>query len=274
MDQLLTKGYTVVSNFLTPQEVGLFVEDFNAGNSSSKSLNVGAYEMVNASTTALKTIYPKITAILKQCGLPVDLILPGGMYTNTKTINLGWHQDHTSYYIFQQHTNYLNFFIGLVKPDQQRTGLTVVPLDRLQQLIPNHIQYVLNKGAAQCFVDGDVTTLVSDDTGETITLPINIESIAESPAFGEGDLLLLRGDVLHRTQDTSTYRVALSVRCTDSTAPMSIDKMLSGNQTKLDVLASNPQMVAKIKSKFDQYNSTTITAGQYFTKWIAEGVED
>ena len=85
---------------------------------------------------------------------------------------------------------------------------------------------------------------------------------------------MLRGDVIHRTQDVMTERTALSIRCTNSNAPMNIDRMLAGCETKQHVIQSNPAMMNEIKQKFKLLNTNTTTPAHYFQKWIEQEMRE
>ena len=65
-----------------------------------------------------KILYPKISKVLDQIkkftNIKIDH-LSGGFYSDTNYINFSWHQDHGAYYLYQQATNYLNFYIMVKK---------------------------------------------------------------------------------------------------------------------------------------------------------------
>ena len=51
-----------------------------------------------------------------------------------------------------------------------------------------------------------------DDTGGAHLVDKEFDRLAQTLELDPGDLLLLRGDMIHRTQDTETDRVSLSFR--------------------------------------------------------------
>ena len=68
--------------------------------------------------------------------------------------------------------------------------------------------------------------------GEVLELPINFDDIKYSPNLIAGDMLIIRGDVIHKTNDMLTERVALSLRCVNK-------KECTLNLNKLMILSSN-----------------------------------
>ena len=53
------------------------------------------------------------------------------------------------------------------------------------------------------------TLAVNEDRGAARFANVRMEELAVTPHLAAGDLLLMRGDIVHRTQDTDTARVAL-----------------------------------------------------------------
>jgi len=231
MIDLKTKGYTVIPNFLSEDEIAVFLADYNSAKSSNIDSHPEYVTQVNLNLPK-EVLFSKLTEVSKASGLKVDMLILGGLYTSTSSMNMQWHQDHESYYLTQQLYDYLNFYIILEKEDPLQSGLSVIPFDRLAEVLPDHVDQFLNSGAKRLEPDGDTTRVWDDENGEEWTLPVNINSIMDSPKLSAGDLLLVRGDVIHKTQDASTNRIALSIRCGDSSSPISLKKLQQGCQYK------------------------------------------
>ena len=250
-------GYAVIPNFLTQEEVELLSNDYVTSQVSSNK----NYSIACASRQVLTELKPKIQKVLdlvnSQTSLTVDLLTPGAMYTDTKWIDWGWHQDHESYYILQQHIDYLNFYVIIKKEDNNRSGLSIVPLDKLLPFILGFEDLIINNGA-NVFIPSENTTEVrSDDTGNIFTIPVNINTIAVHPELTAGDLLLLRGDVIHKTQDNTTNRIAVSIRATRGSAVISKDKLLSGCKVKHEMISKNQQTYTEILELLKQQDIVT-----------------
>lgn len=246
-------GFTVIKDWLTDDELAEFLNDYN----SSKVTDNKNYQITCASEHLLRKLKPKILDVCKQTGLDVDLLTPGALYTDTSWIDWGWHQDHESFYTLQQHKNYLNFYVLLAKEDPIMSGLSVVPMDKLEQLVPEYMDKIVNQGASAFYPDGNTTLVRSDETGETFTLPVNIDSIAEHPVVTAKDLLLIRGDIIHKTQDNKKGRTAVSIRCTQSSAPISKEKLLSGCAEKKRMIKNNQRTYDEILKKFESKDVVT-----------------
>jgi len=242
-------GYVVIDNWLNDDELNMLLEDYNL----SKLTDNKNYQITCASEAVLLKLKSKIQEVLDsvntQTDLKVDLLTPGAIYTDTSWIDWAWHQDHESFYTLQQHKNYLNFYVILVKEDPTMSGLSVVPLNRLPL---EDYDKIVNNGANVFIPTDNYTQGKSDDTGEEFTLSVNINDIAHHPVVKAKDLLLMRGDVIHKTQDNKKQRVAISIRCTQGAAEISKERLLSGCDVKRSMIKNNQTTYDDILQKFDE----------------------
>jgi hypothetical protein len=149
-------------------------------------------------------------------------IAPGGV--------LNWHVDHFSYYLGGDHVNYLICYLPVKKPDVHSCNLTVIPYDVLKQCDPNTYNLVRRRGALRfrCvepdtkpwfemrFPDERIEVgqwFAIDDfyPSPGWKLEIDLEKHKVVPQLSVGDLLIMRADVIHRTEDAKTDRI--SIRC-------------------------------------------------------------
>src|SRR5262249_21748473 len=93
---------------------------------------------------------------------------------------------------------------------------TLLPWNRLRECSSEIYQLLVAKGAIACSRKVGSTSVLRRDFGTKVKVDFDIETIAESPELAEGDLLMFRGDVLHRTQDRETDRLAVSFRMANS----------------------------------------------------------
>lgn len=259
MIDLKTKGYTVIPNFLTQEEIDIFLADYNKVRTNSLT-NHPQY-VSQASLDLPRKIFSKLTQVSKSSGLKIDMLTPGAIYTSTESMDMEWHQDHQSYYFEQQLYHYLNFYIILEKDDPMLSGLSVIPFDTLAELAPDHVDKFINSGAKRLQPEDKTTRIYDDDIGKEWILPINIEDIKESPKLSPGDLLLIRGDTIHKTQDVLTKRVAISIRCSDSSAPISLKKIRQGGQYKKDWLTN-----FKFELAFENGNIDTMPLQEFYAR--------
>lgn len=159
--------------------------------------------------------------------LPFDVnsdpkVSPGGV--------LNWHLDHFSYYLCKDHANYLICYMPVRKPDTLASNVAIVPNDTLQALDPESHARLKSRGAVRfrCVEKDTKPWFEMRFPSETLgvgdwfavddfypqpgwKMKINLEEHKVIPALAEKDLLIMKADVIHRTQDASIDRV--SIRC-------------------------------------------------------------
>ncbi len=190
----------------------------------------------------LQRYIEKFRVVLDAIGINTPIqadCLTGGVYFFThREQSFGWHQDRDSYYTYQNHYNYLNFYIPIIKPDINQSNLSLIPFDRLQAKTPDFYNRMLGKGASLLGVCANKTYYEDENMGGTsCVLDYPLDELAETPALDVGTLLILRGNVIHRTQDTNTLRVALSVRFANSCHKISKSVLVNGGTKKLEMMA-------------------------------------
>jgi hypothetical protein len=262
------KGYLHVKGFLSGSEIQMLCDDWAKRSAAVKGSANGNYPLVDISQIIVWRLQRKINsvadAVYAATGINADANAGGDSYFATsKGVNFSWHQDHESYFIYQQHLEYLNFYIPVVKPDIKRTNLCLVPLDQLQSRIPEQFGDLVGAGARRYYPEGSVTRVCDDDDGAEFTLPVNFEELKVTPELEPGDLLLLRGDVIHRTQDTETQRVAVSFRRTSSTAVISRAKFETGCARKHEMMRANWGLYETMFGCLDELKLDEVTAGQF-----------
>jgi ectoine hydroxylase-related dioxygenase (phytanoyl-CoA dioxygenase family) len=257
MEDLKTKGYTVIPNFLTTEEIQIFLDDYKKQQSIVSPSLKGHVHIADISYNAANSINKKIHEISKLSGLNADTVVPNGFYTNTTKAVMMWHQDHGSYFVFQQAYDYLNFYIAIDKPDPTVTGISVVPMDALEAAAPNDFHKIFNSAAKRFVPEGDITRVWDDENGGEWTLPVNLDSIMDNPKIAVGDLLLMRGDVIHKTQDNLTRRVAISVRSTNGSAIINAEKLKTGCRMKQQM---TKDISKKYNAVFERLNKQEVTA--------------
>jgi hypothetical protein len=157
-----------------------------------------------------------VATVKEHTDLRVDLVTGAVYFAIRLGTDLGWHQDHDSFYQFGEHYHYLNFYIPFKKPDRKKSNLCVIPLDELARRSPKAYKQRKGKGACVASRFMGRTILRDHDLGGLSLLSFDFDEIGDTPELGPGDLLLLRGDVFHKTQDTDTDRVAISFRMVNS----------------------------------------------------------
>ena len=250
---LTTRGFLLVKNFLTNDEIQQRLQDYQVAYSDKEnSISVKKYVLLKSGIHSLEpTIIKVVEKINQLTDIQIDLIGPTGRYFDTSLSEIGWHQDHEPYYNWQTGYHQVNFWMPLVKPDAKLSGLKVVPMDVLQAKIGNLFnQRILDQGAKRFIPDGDITHVIDDEQGDTFDLPVNIDTIAETPVIEAGDALLVRGDVIHATQDNLNQRITLSVRTVDGSRFVDRQRFESQCDFKKFVFGTTPASSKRLLDRF------------------------
>lgn len=245
------KGYVVIPRFLTAKELAPLRDDYARVTSHPSATD--SYD-VRAMTPSTFAHYVKKLAAVK-CVAPLGAKLAvGGFYFATARMSFEWHQDHDSYFTFQQHERYLNFYVPITKPDRKRSNVDLVPFDRL---------HVRGGGAKRYTVEGARTIVDDDETGEQTSLDLSLDDLAETPKLAAGDLLIMRGDMIHRTQrESDANRVAASFRFTDPKALIRRDRLDTSCPMKDAFIKVNTPLHAFLSHCFDVLGKDTMTAAE------------
>jgi hypothetical protein len=259
-DDLATRGFVVVPGFLDTADLEILRQDFAA-----QALNLNRnLKTKPVAAGALARIRPKLDAAAAQVRaggvVRVDTLTDGSYFATGLGVNEMWHQDHESYFLYQEHFHYLNFWIPIEKPDPERTNLCVLPFDALAARHPGAA--LVGNGAAHIATGGGRSTIYLDDRGGSVALDFDVSEIAVVPAVAAGDLVLLRGDVFHRTQDASTRRVAVSFRMINSASIVRKQRYFEGGSVKRWMLLRNPFVYAKAIQYFNEQRRAEISVGE------------
>jgi ectoine hydroxylase-related dioxygenase (phytanoyl-CoA dioxygenase family) len=260
LSELDRTGYTVVRGFLDEETCDKFTHEFE----SQPGVENRNYIARPVGEDGINLFYPifkeKGQAALKDSLYSCDMLAWGDYFSIKDGVNAKWHLDHETYFFWQNHFNSYNFYIPIVKPDPRKSNLSVIPIDRLQNEIPSVANALVGKGA-RMLIQIDGRWVVYDEENcrisETVQ-PEAIDRMSVTPELARGDLLIARGDVFHKTQDTSTYRVALSIRAVSSSSLITKDRLLSGGASKLCYLTEARSAYSMILNLFENYGTNEL----------------
>jgi hypothetical protein len=261
---LETRGFVVVPSFLSEAEARAYGEDFATRPVHADNHN---YNLSIASGTALETVLGRVKEMLGQVRTVTNVranLPTGAVYFATERgVKFSWHQDHESFFAIQNHYDYLNFYIPVIKPRRDRTNLCVIPFDSLERESKRHYPALVRGGATRFPRFGAGRMIFHDDTGGVERmLGDDLERIAEAPELSAGDLLLMRGDVIHRTQDVDTKRVALSFRASSTETRVSRNRLASGSLFKARMMANNSTIYHRLFQAFDAAGAKEMPFGE------------
>ena len=220
LSSLLTKGYHVIPGFLDAKEIDGLVSDLE-NDRLAYLYNIGLPH-----TAAMTSLGLRLQGLLDELSASGEFTPRhiGAYFATMKSLNLDWHQDHDSYFINQTHKHCLIIYLPIIKPDPRKSNLTIVPVDVLRSRAPEVWNSMEWKGASRMSYEDGTTTVTDDQNGGVHgELDFPLDEIAVSPELSVGDVLLTRGDMIHRTQDTDTDRVVLSFRAFDDSLTVTRD---------------------------------------------------
>jgi hypothetical protein len=255
---LETRGFVLVPSFLSEAELHLCREDFarQAVNNANRN-----YTPVSRSVTdsLMHRVQEALALVASRTNLQVDRPLGGAYFATGRRVRFGWHQDHESFFSVQNHYDYLNFYIPIVKPRKDQSNLSIVPFDVLERDRPDTFRRVVRGGANSYVQIGNATLVSLDDTGSLHFMRGALDSMAHTPMLDAGDLLLLRGDIIHRTEDAETERVSLSFRAARSETIVSRSRLVRGSWIKTVMMARNKQLYQRMFTAFDDAGKSAMT---------------
>jgi len=255
---LLDKSYCVVKNFLNPDELLQLSQDFDLIK-TTEFLNPNFNILPVGKKIKIDNILSKIevlsTDIQDSVNITTNFTSTPIYFSIEHGVNFEYHQDHESWFLYGDHTNYLNIWIPVIKPSVELTNVVVIDLIRLINDHPE-LEFLKNYGATR--FEADSTSRIFDDnTGKEIELDFNLNDYSECPQLEQGDALVMRGYCIHKTQDTSTNRVAISARRLLTTSNIHKSHFNLDSLAKKQIVENNPIMYKKIMDNFiDSYTST------------------
>ena len=255
LTDLETKGFVVVRGFLSPDEVQLLRDD-HAELTLDDNQNFNSKSPSSSVMSTLKLRFDDVLRqVTEQTSIHVDVYVPDtSVYFAVGSevgVNFPWHQDHESFFLVQNHYDYVNFYMPIVKPDVGRSNVCVIPFDVLKREAPAAHDFLVRNGAGHFKPVAGRWLASNDDRGGMCIIDKDLEALAVTPELAVGDLLLMRGDIIHRTQDAETERVALSWRAASGSTLISRSRLAGGGVRKAQMMRKHPAPYQKMFDAFD-----------------------
>lgn len=228
-EELESKGFLVVPGFLPDDARVALLRDFDSG-AAPESYPFGFKPVGRrALATVTPLLQPALAGVAERTSLKADSVnfLTLSHYVTTRLARRTsyLHQDFDlDYRLSGDHLNYLNFWMPLRKPCRERSNLSLIPFDALRKRAPQIYERVRGEGGLRWVARGGRTALHGNrgavlegkEEPALLELDFDAEELVITPFTEPGDLVLMRGDLPHRTQDEKTERVAASIRVTYS----------------------------------------------------------
>jgi hypothetical protein len=258
---LESRGFIHVPGFLSAEDLEACRADYAATRVETGNRNY-ALSTATIQPSVRRRIEDVLRSVSEATNLRVDRILDGGYFATRRGIVFQWHQDHESYFVCQNHYDYLNFYIPVLKPRTDKSNLRLIPFDALERENPRAFRRVVRGGASGLAEIGSRVLVLQDQTGSTFALTDDIRRITMTPELGAGDLLLLRGDTFHKTQDDDTDRVALSIRAAYSKTRVRRKVLADGGLKKARMMANNCYAYSVLFRAFDHAKQSQMDLGE------------
>lgn len=250
---LETLGYTVIPNFLNSEELAQMISLYEKSrNPTAPNPELLVYG--NEPHKLEEKINNLLLQINSSTNIKSDRCGKGTLFLDVN-INYKWHQDHESYYFYQSAYDVLIIWIPLIKPNSKISGLSVIPYDRLEKT--NSLSLFKNKGAQRIVKFNDVYKLTNDDNGEVHDIDFAPDDLSIDIECSPGDAVILRGDTLHKTQDQIDKRLAVSIRCFQSTGLLTKKKFDITCEYKQQLIAKS-LFFKTMAEKFQERSEFTI----------------
>lgn len=270
---LETRGFVLVRGFLSPDEVQVLRDD-HARVGLDDNLNFNAK---TPSAEVMARLAPRFDEVLRQVSaqtdVQVDVYVPDtSVYfaVGTKAgVNFPWHQDHESFYLVQNHYDYVNFYIPIVKPDASRSNLCLIPFDVLRREEPRAYDFLVRNGAGHFHPVAGRWLATNDERGGARVISADLEQLAVAPELAAGDLLLMRGDIIHRTQDADTDRVALSWRAASGATVIRRKRLASGGIRKAQMMRRHRAPFQRMLDAFDRSGTDEMSLSELLGLYAA-----
>ncbi len=250
-NKLRSDGYFVIKNFLKKDDInqsflnylkkkkkfvdgvvhGIDEKFYNKIDNKIGNL-ASALENKNLQINKKKFCYFSIK-IKKSKDKKPKLIKPFNVYKDPKVLPggiLNWHIDHYTYYFHKDHKNYLICYLPILKPSKNYANVALIPYSILKKKDINTFKKIKHRGAVRFRkVEKDTkpwfdlrfkkNTKIGnwyalDDYMDDVDgwkLNFNLEKNKFVPKLNLYDLLIMRADVIHKTNDAATDRIA--IRC-------------------------------------------------------------
>lgn len=234
----------MLRGFLSTEELDQLSKDFEQASVGDNS----NYHVRRLSVELKKIVAPKCLAlcalIRKATGIDVDTINDAvyfATFTNKRTLTsptsgrqkFPWHQDHENFWQWQDNKNYLNFYIPVVKPVLEKSNLGLMPFDKIRARNPGLADKLVGHGASRVLKTWRGWVVRDDNSDRNLgKLGFDPAEIEEIPNLAPGDLLLMRGDLIHCSQDADTRRIAISVRMINGQAWVDRSRIVRGGLVK------------------------------------------
>ncbi|MEU7146381.1 hypothetical protein ABZ942_43575 [Nocardia sp. NPDC046473] len=264
-ETIANDGFVHIEAFLDAREIDDLLEfaESTGHGSGEGSLGRRLVSVINDPLQISTSVQDKVKKLQSEL-FGYDMTLTQGVFFSVdpdspeQSANFPLHQEHGSYYDIGDHLRYANLYIVLQKDDIANSNVTVIPFSELATVEPDLHALVVGAGAARYTTD----MRFDDNTGSYTPFRTDLASIARTPQLAAGDLLVLRGDTIHGTQNQKSRRTAMSLRTVATDIVCHRESFDACCGTKLAFMLGQGDYFGVRDYVFENLGVDTITAGR------------
>lgn len=283
------EGYTVLRNFIEDSFVQELRELYNSPRAATSPYHYGGMREVDLHlmpSQVEQNIKRAASAFSRDSGFKSTahtLVSAIFIKSSNKSTAFAFHGDADPYIIMGDTRNEYNFYLMLEKQEKSTANLGVVPVGWIRQVAPGLHSVSEGRGALRFseVLDGnkklsanDSTPpymLLDDNTGRIYPMAFRMEDIECTPHLQPGDVLVLRGDVLHRTQPHCHERLSITIRLWPSDHELNVSKMLDGSLDRYNLFRKSRTTYAGLLAMARTLPSPTVaTVSDHATSFNAD----
>jgi hypothetical protein len=219
VQRLLSSGYAVVPSVMSQEDLSHLRTMGEVVTQKKKSMyplgKMPTVEWMSSVDPAVQRKLDGIRIAINRAGCPADTAGISCVFIAVAEGQLEYHSDFGLHFSSQGTENCVRAWIPVVKPNPDGGGLDIVRTDDFLEANPQMTQYVRNRGAIT-IRNNEKLARVCSEQGAPIDIPLNgrFSDFVDTPRIAEGDVLLFKGDVIHRssqiTNESDNSRVALA----------------------------------------------------------------
>ncbi len=213
---LETKGYLILKGVLDEKDLEPLCKEAETAVLASKSYRPCLIGDQNIERLKNKFVLNLFSELKQKTKLQADHLQAGYYMGKKNGAHFNWHTDYADFYICQDFYNYINVYIPIIKPIYEKTNLMLLPFDIFDQYAPDLVRHFKGRGASQIIEANGISTFFDSNDGSSFTLDYLVSEFSITPFLSAGDVLLVRADVFHKSQDADTFRIAASLRLFNS----------------------------------------------------------
>ena len=220
--KLEVDGFTVIKGFCTAEEVATMKATYdNTQGNANKN-----YAAKNAEfpSSVMQRFHELLPYIREKAHIEVDQVWPAQAYATKQSgqdNRFDWHVDQGTYSICGTHASMLNLYLAVYKTVPEKSNLSVIPWPAFEKAVPSIAKRIADKGSF-CWLPGEKGNPERPDPEKLYMHDQRSMSHAEdcpdpnsigyTPHLNAGDLLILKQDLPHKTQDNETARIAFTAK--------------------------------------------------------------